>query len=288
MNTIVSTLTLEEFVRHYALEKRNKSKSKYCFILGAGASRTSGIPTGGELAKQWLKEIKEIYTEKFDEWKESIHLEDGKEAEMYSKIYDKRFALNPQDGYGFLEEMMEKSNPSFGYSVLAQILDKTNDNVVITTNFDHLIEDAMTMFARQRPLMIGHESLAKYLVIFSNKPIIAKIHRDLFFDPKNASKEIKTLEKGWEEKLSVILEHYIPIVIGYGGNDGSLMEFLEKPTTSSHGMFWCYYDGGDAPNERIQNLVKKFEGHLIPMKGFDEMMLTLNDVWATNYWKTKY
>jgi NAD-dependent SIR2 family protein deacetylase len=29
-----------------------------CFLLGAGASRSSGIPTGRELSKLWYEEIK--------------------------------------------------------------------------------------------------------------------------------------------------------------------------------------------------------------------------------------
>ncbi len=30
---------------------------KFCFLLGAGASVTSGIPLGSELAKKWYNEI---------------------------------------------------------------------------------------------------------------------------------------------------------------------------------------------------------------------------------------
>ena len=270
-------LTLEKFARSYALKKKKPSRFNYCFILGAGASRTSGIPTGSELAKQWLNEIQEIEKEGFDEWGKSIGLEVGKEAEKYSEIYDKRFELDYREGYEFLESIMEKSSPSLGYSVLAQILDKTDDTIVITTNFDHLMEDAMQMFAVKRPLVLGHESLAKYLDILSVRPIIAKIHRDLFFEPKSETKETVTLEEGWKDNLTEILRHRIPIVIGYGGNDGSLMDFLENCKTPSHGMFWFYYDGGDPPNERIKQLVARYHGHLIPNKGFDEMMLVLNN-----------
>lgn len=33
-----------------------KNGEKYCFILGAGASFKSGIPTGGTIAKKWIDE----------------------------------------------------------------------------------------------------------------------------------------------------------------------------------------------------------------------------------------
>ena len=44
---------------------------KICFIIGAGASVTSGVPTGGELVDEWLRtEFKRETDEKesFDTW----------------------------------------------------------------------------------------------------------------------------------------------------------------------------------------------------------------------------
>ncbi len=54
-NDTPRTITLRQFLRHFE-EQRNR---KFCFILGAGASKSSGIPTGAELASQWLNEIEE-------------------------------------------------------------------------------------------------------------------------------------------------------------------------------------------------------------------------------------
>lgn len=275
-------LSLNEFVKQYILDQDSKSR-KYCFILGAGASKQSGIPTGGELAKKWLEEISEKYDQStVQEWKDKINLIEGQEAEKYSEIYAKRFEITPKEGYLFLEKIMESIEPSFGYSVLAQILGKTEDRIVITTNFDSLLEDAMFIYTKQRPLTVGHESLAGFINIFSNRPIIAKIHRDLLLSPKNKQDEIDALEENWEDSLETIFKYYTPIVIGYGGNDGSLMKFLKKRADPSIGMFWFYWEGNNNnqnyfPNDSILNLVNEFEGYIVPIKGFDEMMLQLNN-----------
>ena len=45
---------------------------------------------------------------------------------------------------------MTDKEPSFGYSVLAQILAGTRHNVVITTNFDNLVVDALSFYCRAR------------------------------------------------------------------------------------------------------------------------------------------
>jgi hypothetical protein len=48
-------------VQHLADSINNNSEIKYCFILGAGASRSSGISTGYELAKKCFDDIKRIF-----------------------------------------------------------------------------------------------------------------------------------------------------------------------------------------------------------------------------------
>ena len=50
-------MSREEFVRR--LKKASIQKdTRYSFFLGAGSSRTSGIPTAGELVKNvWLPEL---------------------------------------------------------------------------------------------------------------------------------------------------------------------------------------------------------------------------------------
>ena len=44
----------------------------------------------------------------------------------------------------------------------------------------------------------------------------------------NKPDELKRLSKGWEAALRTLFEHFIPIVIGYGGNDEDLMGFLDR------------------------------------------------------------
>ena len=51
---------------------------------------------------------------------------------------------------------MENVHPNVGYVVLAYLLVKTVHNVVITTNFDHLLEDALNYYEKSLPLVIGH------------------------------------------------------------------------------------------------------------------------------------
>ena len=276
MSNLPRSLPLHAFLRHFSnnVEKGNK----YCFILGAGASVQSGIPTGGQLAKKWLKEIEEIYGERHTaEWMIAASVAADNPAVSYSSIYEKRFEIDPTEGYMELQTLMDKKDPSIGYSVLAQIMDQHNHRIVITTNFDSLTEDSLFIYTQTKPLMVGHESLANYINPTLNRPMVVKIHRDLFFDPKNEGAQISKMAQKFEVALRDIFKYYTPLVIGYGGNDGSLMGFLEKLDSMPGRPVWFHRGKADKLNDRIKSLINKFSGFTVSIDGFDEMMLELGD-----------
>lgn len=58
---------------------------------------------------------------------------------------------------------MEHARPSVGYVMLAYLLSRTNNNVVVTTNFDHLTEDAIRYYA-EMDIILGIMDLMKYYI----------------------------------------------------------------------------------------------------------------------------
>ena len=255
-----------------------KPNERFCFILGAGASVSSGIPTGAQMATKWLKELEDFGHEKTEDWLDALKEEGKNIAEnpgiYYSELYDRRFE-NPLDGYLRLQKEMESITPSIGYYYLSCILANTKNNLVITTNFDSLTEDAVYTFTGRKALTITHEALAKYIFIKSGKrtkipdrPIVAKIHRDLFLQPKSKAEDIKELSEEWKNVLKEIMDICTPIIIGYGGNDGSLMGFLESLDDNKK-IYWCCISN---PNDRIHNLLEKYDGYLVHIEDFDKTM----------------
>lgn len=284
----------------------NNNGSRFCFILGSGASVESGIRSGNELEMRWMDCImgvaddyntpkknpddmrilgQKLYNnnliknsfEKIEKaWKNAKDTGNNIPSEYYFDIYKLRFYPNPSNGYKYLERIMENSSPSVGYHTLALLLTQNNlNNLVITTNFDSLVEDALFIFTEKKPLPVGHESLAGFIDSNIQRPIVAKVHRGLFFEPFNTPEKTAQLSREWEEALHHAFHNYTPIVIGYGGGDESLMRFLEKPTTRMrHGIYWCYR-GENLPENRIKKLVLGKDGYFVQIKGFDSLMLEI-------------
>lgn len=268
-----NSLTLKCFLN--TLKESSENGKRYCFILGSGVSRNSGIPTGIDLSKTWVREIEERYDKnEIDILMKRLGIKDiSIKSENYFDIYNLRFFPDYGNGYSYLAKKMENAKPGFGHYPLARFLATTENNLVITTNFDSLIEDALFIYTEKRPIVADHEFLAEYIDVSTKRPIIAKLHRGLFFHPLSRSEELKELSAQWKKVLQTVFRIFTPIVIGYGGGDRTLMEFLKDKSVELNGLYWCYV--GATPGDDIVRLVKDKKGYFVPIAGFDEMMLML-------------
>lgn len=277
-------ITIEGFLDEFVQRHEQMTDRPFCWVLGSGASFQSGIPTGGALATQWLKEIhkmEDFQQLPIEDWATAKNLgipgfEFARVANFYPWIYQRRFRDYKEQGYAFLEKVMDHAEPSFGYSVVAQIMANTHHKVAITTNFDNLVADALSIYTRIFPLVCGHESLTGYIRANLRRPLVAKIHRDLLLAPMSNPEEIAQLPIEWTAALEKIFERFTSIVIGYGGNDGSLMGFFKTLDPIEGGIFWCFRDGSTI-DPKIHEVVERHRGRLVPIAGFDEVMLQLQE-----------
>lgn len=282
------TITSKQLVRMLKDASRgSKGKGsgemKFCFLIGAGASISSGIPSGAKLAWDWLQQIKEDCDgEDFEDWKIEIEMPDQhieeRVGEFYPQIYEKRFGHAPETGYDYIRGLMEGREPSLGYLILANIMVREKHNVVITTNFDNLLEDAIRTYTKEKPFIAGHEALADYVPKRSDRPIILKLHRDLFLQPFSDQLNTDILQAAWESILGKFLSDYHLIVLGYGGNDGSLMNYLLK-LKNRKPIYWCVRNTDKITSKSLWNTLSskakrllKNNGYLVPIDGFDEFM----------------
>ena len=275
----VEKLTLKGFIDEVADVSVGPHPRKFCFVLGAGASKSSGIKSGQDLVEIWDKELTERNPQEHIEWKASNGIEENNKASFYSEFYERRFLRQPADGYNYLEKIMETAKPSIGYVMLSHILTETNNNVVVTTNFDHLVEDAVNYYTRKIPMTIGHEVLAHYVSKEINRPTIIKIHRDLLLDPRNSTTEVNKLHDNWKDVLSIIFSQYHPIFIGYAGNDNSLMDFLLDNSKKFYDgdwafPYWLVYKN-EPTSEKVINFLEQSRGYIIKHNGFDEVLYRL-------------
>ena len=294
MSATSNKWTLDGFVNHFDFVHHKMLDHKFVWVLGAGASLASGIPLGSTLVDQWLKELhlrEEGEATPLEKWatEQNLGIKGFKYADRakdYAGVYQRRFHDYPDEGYAYLESVMSGKDPSPGYSILAAAMaaDPPRHNAVITTNFDNLVADALSIYTDTFPFVCGHESLTGFVRVAMRRPLICKIHRDLLLAPQNDPRSLRRLHDAWGGALRALFEHYTPLFIGYGGNDDTLMDLLEslEPGDIKGQMIWCYYEGSNPdekskPDDRIVNLITDHDGVLVPVPDFDLLMVLLGE-----------
>ena len=277
----MNKLSFESFIDDvsYGLQS-GSGKQKYCFILGAGASVQSGIDSGEIMVEKWEKNLSKRSPDDHARWKAEKNINASNQGEHYSDYYERCLMYNPEWLKSELTKCIERGKPSVGYSALAYILIKGNSHVVLTTNFDHLTEIAISQAGNVFPRVVGHEALADYIDLNENRPTIIKLHRDIMFEPLNTNNQTKVLETNIKRRLPIIFKEYHPIFVGYAGNDKSLMDFLMEPTNLgkfSTGKwkkpYWTIYK--EEPMTKQREFIEKSNGFLINKCSFDQIMIAL-------------
>lgn len=128
----IPVMNPQEFLRLFKDNSSSQSESRFCFIIGAGASVQSGIQSGQTLAKNWLAEIKEdLATDEFDTWLADKEINEQDPAEHYGHIYQKRFEHNTKGGHEALLKAMSNAKASIGYPLLGVYLPMINIIIIL-------------------------------------------------------------------------------------------------------------------------------------------------------------
>ncbi|TWU58553.1 NAD-dependent protein deacetylase [Rubripirellula tenax] len=262
-----------------AISKTRDHHPNFTLLLGAGASVESGIKSGASLVKDWRQEYAAIHGHPDDA---EDYLQSQRwygQPEEYSMLFEQLFD-QPSLRREFIESLIKDANPSWGYVYLVNLIREGVFNTVFTTNFDDLLNEACYLFSTEtRPIVCAHDSSIRSIRVFSSRPKIIKLHGDFLFDSiKNTVRELENLEDNMREKFRQCAGEFGMIVIGYGGNDRTIMDtfdaLLRNDDYFPHGVYWCVR-GDDVP-PRVEELSRFSNFHVVKIDGFDSFLATLN------------
>lgn len=277
--------TVEDLIS-YLDTRTNDNVPNYSLFLGAGASFTSGINTGENLVSQWREEIYRKLTKKNDyevnrakEYLITHHSNWYSLANEYSSLFEHKFDL-PSQRRRFVEKEVDGKLPSIGYSYLVSLTKDRYFDTIYTTNFDDLLNEAFYQFSQTRPIVCAHDSSLNTISVTSNRPKIIKLHGDYLFDDiKSTLRETESLEINIKDKLIEFSKEYGLVVIGYAGNDRSIMDvinfLLKSDAYLKNGIYWCLREG-DEINPELTKLLWKDRVYFVKIDGFDEVMATIH------------
>lgn len=260
--------------------RRNDSTPNFALLIGAGASVSSGVKPTGHMMAEWRMQLykQSKSKEPFPKWlgKQDWCGDEEEYSILFEQIYDQRSQRRI-----YIEECVKNARPSWGYVYLANIIAHNYFNVAFTPNFDDLLNEACFLYADIRPIVCAHDSAVAGIRVTSARPKIIKLHGDFLYDSiKNTITETESLEKNMRDKFIQFSREYGLVVIGYGGNDRSIMDILDMMLRSEdslpYGLYWCMRKGG-AVSRKLDRLMRREKAYWVEIGGFDEFMAELHD-----------
>ncbi len=265
---------------------------EFTLLLGAGASKSSGVPLASEM---------------IHEWRDMTYEDAGSPAGGVAAWCAQQTWFNQDDEYSTLFEMlfpdqrarqkyiepkMDGAFPSWGYLYLANIVQRGYFNVIFTTNFDDLVNDALTLYLGYNPVVCAADSEVITISLSTNRAKIIKLHGDYLFKRlKNTTAELNQLDPNMESKFKEFAKQSGMVVLGYAGRDQSVMrvfeELLKDDQAFPNGIYWGVRPGSAVPT-RVVNLAagyaKRF--HLFECADYDMFMARLHTALKLNLPRT--
>jgi NAD-dependent SIR2 family protein deacetylase len=261
---------------HLIASTRNHHPN-FVLFLGAGASVESGVKTAGQMIEEWRTQYHKIHGTSLqrDLRKQAWHRKPEEYSTLFELLYDQ-----PSQRREYIENCLEDASPSWGYIYLVELIRQKVFNTVFTTNFDDLLNEACYNYSNEiRPLVCAHDSSIRSVRITTKRPKIIKLHGDFLFDSiKNTVRELESLEANMRDKLKQYSNEFGMIVLGYSGNDRSVMDTLDallrNDDTFPHGIYWCVMKGSQKPAS-IDHLSRFPRFHVVEIDGFNAFFADL-------------
>ena len=292
-------LNESEFLQHFL-----QHAPHMMWFLGAGTSRTAGLPTATDiiwdLKRRYycLHENQDLQSHDINNNAIKQKIQDYMDSQGFPALwspgeYSFYFGLTFGDDYdaqqNYIQDELssEKVSLNIGHRAFAALLGIEQAKIVFTTNFDDVIEAAYAEVSEKNLTSFHLEGAYAALSALNAErfPIYAKIHGDFRYKSiKNLQADLLSNDSEIQKCFFAAGVRYGLIVCGYSGRDNNVMtmfrQAIDQNNAFSHGLFWTVprIEGvSDSVIELINYARQKgIRAHLVETGTFDEM---LSKIW---------
>lgn len=254
-----------------------EAPGSYAFFLGSGVSRDAGVPTGSEV--YWLA-VGELYrlANETKETPDELGLQEwldgnGRADAGYSDVLE---LLVPDQATrrDYLAKHFEGVEPGATHERLAELAARGLARVFVTTNFDRLLEHALSAKGIEPVVITSPEELGRAPRREHAQCYVLKPHGDYLQETiRNTPAELAELEEAVAGELQEILDRYGVVVLGYSGSDEGIATAF-RSRVSRYGVYWVARATPLA--EPARTLVEGVDGRLIVRDGAASFLADLD------------
>ena len=271
---------------------RRHQPAQLALLLGAGASKSSGVPLAFEMIAEWRQDVFESAVPPAQRQGVDAKTWLGTQRDKYpwfesdseySLLFEHRYR-RPVQRRLYVEEKIEGVRPGWGYLYLANLIVQARRfSTVFTTNFDDLLADALGTYLHHTAVVCDADAQVDLVSFLSDRAKIVKLHGGyLFSDIRNTEGELAALGERMAAKFSELARQRGLVVLGYAGRDRSVMAMIETLLADEqsfpHGIYWCLRPD-EEPSAWVARLAAAFASRfeLCRFEDFDDLMARLHE-----------
>ncbi|VEG42743.1 Uncharacterised protein [Mycolicibacterium flavescens] len=262
----------------------------YALLLGSGVSRSAGINTGWEIVQHLVQKAaaaenpddatsQELAAADPETW--WIEHGDG-EPLGYSSLLA---AIAPTSAarQGLLAEYFVPTDedrqegrklPTAGHEAIAELVKGGWVKVILTTNFDRLMEQALEAANVAYHVISRPEAAAAATPLAHSPATVVKLHGDWAdLESRNTIEELERYPDEWVTLLTQVFNEYGLLISGWSAEwDKELVRVLES-TTRRYPLYW---DSRSSNSPVAKELLKQHGGQVVTARDADELFASLS------------
>lgn len=255
---------------------------RYALLLGSGVSSAAGIPTGWQVVERLIEQVAaaegETVSPQPGEWYQARF---GRKPN-YSELLDMLAGTREERSQllrAFFEPTDEEraqglKSPTPAHRAIAGLVREGHVRVVMTTNFDRLLEDALQDEGVVPAVLTNPDAVAGSVPLVHAGPVIVKLHGD-YLDTRilNTPEELEKYAPEMDAVLDRVLDEYGLIVCGWSGDwDHALRAAIERAPSR---RFTTYWATTGKPTAIAKALIELRDAQAVPIESADNFFTDL-------------
>ena len=257
---------------------------RYALLLGSGLSTGAGIPTGWQITLDLVNRLAAVSGETPGDDPEAWYRDRYGESPSYSRLLDE-LAKGSDDRQSILRAYIEPDGeeaesgdkqPTAAHNAIASLVHDGFINVIITTNFDRLLERALSDAGVEPVVLSASDQVQGALPPHHTQCTILKLHGDYLNSPiRNTEDELAQYPEPVDKFLDRIIDDYGLVICGWSGEwDSALREAIFRAPSR---RFTTYWTSIDEPSDKAKDLIRHRDATRITINDADTFFRTLAD-----------
>lgn len=258
------------------------NRGVYALLIGSGVSRAAEIPTGWEVTLDLIRKLAGLCNETCNSYPARWYREKfGSDAD-YSGLLN-RLAKTPSERQQLLRGYFEpndqdreegKKEPTAAHRAIATLVKQGFVRVIITTNFDRLLETALSAAGVVPTILSSPDQIQGALPLIHTQCCVFKVHGD-YLDThiRNTPAELDQYPDEFDQLLGRIFDEFGLIVCGWSAEwDGALRSALTRAPSRRFTTYWALRG---EPSAEAQRLIEHRGAQVIPIEDADSFFQTV-------------